>query len=96
MTPGRINGGGVTQDGRLLIHALPTGDVNLGADMMQMEEKAINDAFFVSLFQILVETPEMTATEVIERVKEKGLLLAPRLPGADLSRQQSGIPRDAD
>ena len=35
----------------------------------------INDAFLVTLFQILTETPEMTATEVIERTREKGALL---------------------
>ena len=37
----------------------------------------INDAFLVTLFQILTETPEMTATEVIERTREKGALLSP-------------------
>jgi len=44
---------------------------------MTMEKEIINDAFLVSLFQILVETPQMTATEVVERTREKGVLLAP-------------------
>jgi hypothetical protein len=38
----------------------------------------------VTLFQILVETPQMTATEVMERTREKGILLAPTI-----GRQQS-------
>jgi hypothetical protein len=39
----------------------------------------------VSLFQILVETPDrQTATEVLERAREKGMLLAPTV-----GRQQS-------
>ena len=32
-----------------------------------------------SLFQILVETPQMTATEVLERAREKGALLSPTM-----------------
>ena len=79
MKPGAINGGGVSPDGRPLVHALPVGDVNIGKDMMELEAAAINDNFFITLFQILMETPTMTATEVVERVREKGLLLAPTI-----------------
>src|SRR5260221_7885680 len=53
--------------------------------MMAEEKSLINDAFFVTLFQILTETPTMTATEVIERTNEKGILLAPTV-----GNQQSG------
>jgi hypothetical protein len=49
-----------------------------------MERSVINDGFLVSLFQILVETPAMTATEVLERAREKGALLSPTM-----GRQQS-------
>ena len=52
--------------------------------MMEMERHAINDAFLVTLFQILIETPTMTATEVLERAREKGALLSPTM-----GRQQS-------
>lgn len=38
----------------------------------------------VTLFQILTETPQMTAAEVVERTNEKGILLAPTV-----GRQQS-------
>ena len=51
---------------------------------MDQRRKVINDAFLVTLFQILVEGPAMTATEVLERAKEKGALLAPTM-----GRQQS-------
>jgi hypothetical protein len=84
LKPGAINAGGVTADGRPLIHALPVGRVDIGKDLMDDERNTINDAFLVSLFQILVETPQMTATEVLERTREKGVLLAPTL-----GRQQS-------
>lgn len=79
LKPGAINGGGVTADGRPLVHALPTGNVAIGKDMIDDERFAINDAFLVTLFQILVETPQMTATEVLERAREKGALLSPTM-----------------
>lgn len=84
MKPGDVNYGGVTADGKALVHVLPTGNLTLAKEMMEMERNAINDAFLVTLFQILVETPQMTATEVLERAREKGALLSPTM-----GRQQS-------
>ncbi len=84
LRPGALNMGGVTADGKLLVHALPTGNINAGKEMMDDERNLINDGFLVSLFQILTESPQMTATEVLERTREKGILLAPTV-----GRQQS-------
>lgn len=84
LDPGSINPGGITKDGRLLIQPLPVGNIPEGKELMEDERKLINDTFLVNLFQILTENPEMTATEVMERVKEKGILLAPTI-----GRQQS-------
>lgn len=81
---GAMNYGGVTAEGRALVHALPTGNLALGDKMMDMEKAVINDFFLVSLFQILIDTPAMTATEVLERAREKGALLSPTM-----GRQQS-------
>lgn len=84
MRNGAINYGGVTSDGKPLIHALPSGNLAVGKDLMDDERATINDLFLVTLFQILVETPQMTATEVLERAREKGALLSPTM-----GRQQS-------
>jgi hypothetical protein len=84
MKPGAINNGGVSAEGRPLVHALPVGNLALQREMMEYEAHAINDAFLVTLFQILVDTPQMTATEVLERAREKGALLSPTM-----GRQQS-------
>ena len=84
LRPGAINAGGVTADGRPLVHALPVGNIAAGKEMMDDERAVINDVFLVTLFQILTETPQMTATEVMERAREKGVLLAPTI-----GRQQS-------
>jgi len=77
MKAGVLNAGGVSKEGRLLVQPLPTGNIAVGDKLMQMEKDVINDAFLITLFQILIDTPQMTATEVLERAREKGMLLAP-------------------
>lgn len=77
MRPGALNPGGVSSDGHPLVIPLQPGNIQISKEMMAEEKSLINDAFLVSLFQILMETPQMTATEVIERTNEKGILLAP-------------------
>lgn len=77
--PGTVIPGGVSPDGRPLVHALQTGNTQIGQEIMQDDRNDIKDAFLSSFFQYLVETPEMTATEVMERVKEKGVLIAPTI-----------------
>jgi hypothetical protein len=84
LRPGAINAGGVSADGKLLVHALPVGNLAVNEKMMDAEHMFIRDAFLLTLFQILVETPQMTATEVLERTREKGILLSPTM-----GRQQS-------
>lgn len=84
LRPGAVNPGGVSPDGKPLVAILPTGQIQISEKMMAEEKSLINDAFLVTLFQILQETPQMTATEVIERTNEKGILLAPTV-----GRQQS-------
>jgi len=77
LRPGRLNAGGLNKDGKRMVDVLPHGNVNIALEMMELEQKVINDAFLITLFQILVETPRMTATEVLERAREKGMLIAP-------------------
>jgi Bacteriophage head to tail connecting protein len=85
LRPGALNYGGVNEQGQQLVHALQTGArVDIGLDMMEQRRKTINDAFLVTLFQILVDAPQMTATEAMLRAQEKGALLAPTM-----GRQQS-------
>ena len=85
MFPINSNPGAVTfarMDGRTQppIQPLQTGArVDIGFEMMEQRRKVINDSFLVTLFQILVETPTMTATEVLQRAQEKGALLAPTI-----------------
>lgn len=83
--PGALNYGGVDDQGRQVVQPLQTSPrVDIGMDMMEQRRRVINDAFLITLFQILVETPNMTATEAMLRAQEKGALLAPTM-----GRQQS-------
>lgn len=79
LRPGAYNPGGVDSQGRVLVRALDTGNFQVAEKLMEYDRGDIEDSFFVPLFQILSETPEMTATEVIERVAEKTALLAPTM-----------------
>jgi hypothetical protein len=85
LTPGGLNMGGVSRDGRQLIQPLQTGArVDINEQKMEQRRQSIDNAFLVTLFQILVETPRMTATEALIRAQEKGMLLTPTM-----GRQQS-------
>jgi hypothetical protein len=79
LKPGAINYGGVNSQGQPLVHALQVGNPQIGKELMDDERAGINDAFLVTLFQILIDTPQMTATEVLERAREKGALLSPTM-----------------
>lgn len=87
LVPGSINSGAVTAQGNALAIPFNTGaQPQLGLEMMDQKRKLINDVFLVTLFQILVDNPQMTATEAMLRAQEKGQLLAPTM-GRIMSEQ---------
>lgn len=76
--PAGVTYGGVNAQGQQMIHPMNTGSrPDIGQQMIEESRRVVNDSFYLSLFQILVETPTMTATEVLARTQEKGILLAP-------------------
>lgn len=83
--PNAINYGGIDDQGRQMVAPMKMGsNLPIGLEMSEQKRKVINDALFVTLFQILVQNPQMTATEALLRAQEKGQLLAPTM-----GRQQS-------
>lgn len=83
--PGAFIWGGINGDGKEMVKPLATGaNFQVSLEMQEAKRKVIQDAFLVTLFQILIQTPEMTATEAMLRAQEKGQLLAPTM-----GRQQS-------
>jgi len=96
LRPGAQNKGGVTADGKVLVHTLPVGDIQISEKMMGEERSIIDDVFLVSLFKVLSENPNMTATQVIELVNEKGMLVAPTLGRQHTEYVGGMVPRELD
>ena len=86
MRPGAMNYGMMSPDGKPLAQALAAGaDLSALLELIQDRRQSVNDAFLVTLFQILLDKPpNMTATEALLRAQEKGVLLTPTM-----GRQQS-------
>ena len=79
LRPGAINPGGMSADGKRLIDILPSGNIQIAKEMMETEAKLIKDTSMMSIMDTLVENPNMTATQVIQIVNERAMLLAPTL-----------------
>ncbi len=83
--PGAVNYGMLSAEGKPL--AVPfesKGRFDVGEKLQERVASSIKDTFLNTLFQILVENPNMTATEALLRAQEKGELIAPAM-----GRQQS-------
>jgi hypothetical protein len=75
---GALNYGMVSADGTPLAVPFRTGgNVPLGIELMALEKQHIEDSFLITVFRILTENPQMTATQVLEIAQQKGVLLAP-------------------
>ncbi len=78
LKPGGLTYGGLDANGRPTVVPLITGaNLPLTESMMLQKREQISAGFLNSLFLMLVENREMTATEIMERAKEKGQLLTP-------------------
>ena len=86
LEPGTAVSGAMTEDGKRLVDILPSGDLRTLTSMIEEERSIIKEAFMVNMFQILLETPRMTATEVLQRTREKAILLSPTM-----GRQQTEL-----
>jgi hypothetical protein len=97
MQPGFRNKGYVKGDGTAMAQQLKwEGDLAPAIQMLDETGRVINDIFLVYLFQILIETPTMTATEVLERTREKGILLTPTVGRFQSEFLGSQIERELD
>lgn len=80
LRPGALNHGMITDSGTVLAQPLNTNaDVPLGLELMNIEKGDIRDVFLQTIFEVLVDNPQMTATQVLEIAQQKGVLLAPTM-----------------
>jgi hypothetical protein len=78
MQPGALNYGGVNDQGQQLVHPLVTNaSIDIGLDMMDKEREIISSSFLMDVFRVLVEHPQMTATQTLELMQERAMLLSP-------------------
>lgn len=80
--PGGLNYGGLDAQGQPRVRPLGDGANLIFVErLLDGERSAVNDAFLINLFEVLRESgsDRMTATEVLERVREKGVLLTPTI-----------------
>lgn len=78
MQPGFRNKGYIKQDGTLLAQQLPfEGDLNAALSVAAATDEVIKDAFLMRVWEMMLTNPNMTATEVLERLRERGMLLTP-------------------
>lgn len=94
---GALNFGYLNERGEQLIRPLDMGkNVPLGIDYANQKREAVNLAFYVTLFQILVDNHQMTATEVLQRAQEKGILLGPTMGRVQSEQLGALITREID
>lgn len=78
MRPGRPNPGTLSSTGEPLVKPFEsTARFDVAFEMLEEKRQTINAAYFTDLLSIVVDKPNMTATEVLERAQEKGMLLGP-------------------
>jgi len=92
--PGRINYGGVNAQGNPMVRALETGNFKVAEQLIEDERNDVRDSFFVTLFTILQEKPQVTATQVMEEIAEKAALLAPTMGRLQAEMQGPQIERE--
>ena len=78
LNPGAINYGAVDASGRLKIQPIITAQApNLIQEVLKASQDQIKEGLYTTLWQILIQNPNMTATEALIRANEKGELLGP-------------------
>lgn len=83
--PGAVNRSGLDDQGRpRIVPLVPASNFEVSFELTNQKRDTINDVFLVRILQIILENPQMTATQVLEIAQQKGVLLAPVM-----GRQQS-------
>jgi len=94
---GSLNYGSLGPNGEPMVRPLDMGkNVPMGIDYANQKREAVNLAFYVTLFQILVDNNQMTATEVLQRAQEKGVLLGPTMGRVQSEQLGALITREID
>jgi hypothetical protein len=78
LNPRAMNIGAVDANGRLKIQPILTAqNPAIVQEIIESERNSVRESLYINLFQILLQNPNMTATEAMLRANEKGELLGP-------------------
>lgn len=78
LAPGALNYGGLDAQGNQLVKPLITNaKVDIGLDMMDKQREIIASANLLDVFRVLIEHPDMTATQTLELLQERATLISP-------------------
>lgn len=81
MKPGSLVWGGIDDDGNERMKPMKFGEIQVGKDFIEAGRANIMAALNLDLFDLLIDKPGMTATEVLERKYQKIAFLYPVLSG---------------
>ena len=97
LLPNAINYGWLDRDGRPRVMPMQfPSDQGRFEQALEAAKARIDRAFLVSLFLMLQSNPQMTATEVMERSGEKGIVLAPIMGRLQAELLRPMIERELD
>lgn len=95
--PGAVNYGAMSMDGKPLLAPVNlAGSVPIGLEVEEQRRQVIHNAYLVSLFEILIHEPGMTATQALLRAQERGMLLAPILGRMQAEMISPTVERELD
>lgn len=78
LNPGKNNPGLMSAEGRLLVSPIVTAPrPDFAQSVLELKREQIKESLYVNLWQLLINSPDMTATEALLRAEEKGQLLGP-------------------
>lgn len=76
--PGAINLGGINAQGQRMIEPMMNGQrLDFATMVIEAKRNMVKDSMYLNLFALLVQNPQMSATEAMIRANEKGELLGP-------------------
>lgn len=76
--PGAVILGGMNGQGQRLVEPLFSGQrLDFATMVLEAKRAQVKESMYLTLFQLLVQNPQMTATEALIRAREKGELLGP-------------------
>lgn len=81
--PGSANFGLVTEEGRPMAHVMPAGNVAITHEMMQEEDRFIDDAFLQTLYADMFDkqrrTGQLSMAQIVQMLADRATFLAPTL-----------------